>query len=249
MRIFFIAFSVLFLFPIATHAADASTTDSTSSLQAPAAGFATAPLWISKASPIDGDALKLFAVVNNASSATVSDTVSFLVDGTAVGSAKVSLDAGAAQIVSTAWTAVAGTHSLTATFFGTAAGPFSIMVAEAPPKPVVLQYLDTAMNTGSSALSGALAAVDSARQSGADYFAKQIGLGTTSPAQQGQVLGAATENLAKAGAAAVTAATSHGSLFDRLAYFFFQNPIIFYPALIILVFVVLWILSCVFSRK
>jgi len=213
------------------------------------AGFATTPIWISKANPIDGDVLKLFAVVNNSTATIISDTVSFLVDGVAVGSVKVSLDAGTAQIVSTAWTAVAGTHSITGTFLGTTAGPLSITVATAPPKPVVLQYLDTAMNAASPALSGALAAIDSARQSGADYFAEKLGLDATSPTPQGQVLGAATENLAKTGAADNGAVTSSSSWFNRLAYLFFNNPIIFYPLLLLFLIFALWLISRIFSRK
>ena len=191
-------------------------------------------------------------------------------DGSTVGSVKVSLAAGAAKITSVAWTAVAGTHSYNGDtqssrrckwsigicFLKTIAGPLSITVAEAPPQPLAVQYLNTAVNVGGSALSGTLAAIDSARQNGANYFATQLGLGTTSTspassntASQSQVLGAATENLANAGVAAATASTPNASLFNRLAYFCFANPIIFYPLLIIIVLLVLWILSRVFSRK
>ena len=159
------------------------------------------------------------------------------------------------------WTAVAGTHSITATLNNTVdangqslllsntiAGPLSITVAEAPPQPLAVQYLNTAVNAGGSALSGALAAVDSARQSGADYFATQLGIGTTSPPQQGQVLGA-NRKPCKRGCGCRNCGDTHASLFNRLAYLCFANPIIFYPLLIIIVFLVLWLLSRIFSRK
>ncbi len=228
------------------------------------AGFATTPLWISSASPVNGDALKLFAVVTDTSTTTVSGAVSFLVDGTVVGSVvDVSLTAGTAQIVSTAWTAVVGTHVITVTFdhpedangqsvslFKAVVGPLSVTVAEAPPAPLAVQYLNTAMNVGGSVLSGTLAVVDSARQSGADYFAKQLGVGATSTARpQAQVLGTTTEKLANAGVAAITAATPPSSLFDRLGYLFFENPLIFYPLLLLFLFVTLWLIPSTFSRR
>lgn len=228
------------------------------------AGFATTPLWISSTSPIDGNALKLFAVVSDTSTTTVSGTVSFLIDGTVVGSAvDVSLAAGAAQIVSTAWTAVAGTHVITATFdhpadtngqsvslSKTIVGPLSVIVAEAPPAPLVVQYINTAMNVGGAVLSGTLAVVDSTRQSGADYFAKQLGVGVTGTAgPQAQVLGTTTENLANAGAAVAVTTAPNTSLFDRLSYLFFENPLIFYPLILLSLFIALWLMPSIFSRR
>ena len=262
--IFGLAAFCIVLFPSITLAQDASSTPNTLP-----AGFATAPLWISSASSTSGDALNIFTVVNNTSATIINGSVSFLVDGTSVGSSKLSLSAGAANVFSVPWTAVAGTHSVTATLNNTVdangqslllsntiAGPLSITVSEAPPQPLAVQYLNTAVNVGGSALSGTLAAIDSARQGGANYFATQLGLGTTSAppassnaASQSQVLGAATENLANAGVAAATASTPNASLFNRLAYFCFANPIIFYPLLIIIVLLVLWLVSRIFSRK
>ncbi len=247
-------------FPSATFSQDAS-----SESNILPAGFAAAPIWISSASSTGGDSLKIFAIVNNTSTTTVNGTVSFLVDGTSVGSVDISLAAGAANIFSVPWTAVAGTHSITATLDNpvdanglpvslseTVAGPISITVAEAPPAPLAVQYFNAAMNDANSvagpALSGALAAVDSARQDGANYFATQLGLGTASASPQGQVLGAETENIASA---TPTAQSTNGfmSLLDRLGYYIFENPILFYPLFIILIFIALWILSSVFSRK
>lgn len=238
---------IIALFPFPVFAADALTTP-----EALSAGFATTPIWVSNRLPADGDALKLFAVVNNASATTVSGSIYFLVDGTAVGSEKVSLGAGTAHIVATAWTAVAGSHNISATFLESVAGPISITVADAPPKPLVLQYLDTATNAvgavAGPALSGAFAAVDGARQSGADYLARQRDLRATNTGTQGQVFGTSTDSLAKSGAAAVTSSTSPDSWFTRLEYLFFNNSLIFYPLLILILIFALWLISRIFSR-
>lgn len=254
---FCLAISCTVLFPFVTLATVTSSTP-----EMLPAGFATAPLWISNASPVDGDALKLFAVVNNSTATTVSDSASFLVDGMVVGSVKVSLDAGTAQILSTAWTAVVGIHNITTTFdqpidasgqsvslSGTMAGPLSITVSPAPPKPVVLQYLDTAMNAAGPALSGTLQSIENARQSGADYFATQLGLGIASAVPQGKVLGATAENLVSVTSTTAQTTNDFGTLVNRFGYFVFDNPMLFYPIILLLLFLALWLMFRIFSRK
>ena len=241
---YILAFTVFcsVLFSFSAIAADASAA-------ALPAGFAAAPIWISSASPVDGNTLKLFAVVNNASSAVVDGTVSFLVDETIVGSVKVSLAVGTAQVLSVPWTASAGAHSITATFLGTTAGPISIIVAKAPPKPVILQYLDTATNAVTSvaapALSGTLAAIENMRKSGADYFAEQSA--PVAPQPRGKVLGTTTEKIASTTPVAA-AATGVAPFFNRLGYSIFNNPMLFYPAFLLFFFFMLWIILRIFSR-
>lgn len=156
-------------------------------------GFATAPIWISTAIPVAGETLRLFTAVNDISSTTISGTILFLVDGTTVGSTQVLLAPGAAQILSAAWVAVVGEHVILATFdrpvnasgqsvllSHTIAGPLSIVVAEAPPVPLTVQYLSTILNLGAGVFSGTVQNVENGRQVGANYFARRLGLVTTS---------------------------------------------------------------------
>jgi len=234
-HLFIIVFLSILIAPCAVFAAEASTTPPI----APA-GFATTPIWISKANPVEGDVLKIFAVVSNGTATTMSDSVSFIVNGTVVGSVKASLDAGTSQIVSTPWTAVVGTHTITGTFLGTTAGPLSITIAPAPPKPAVLQYLDTAVGAATPLLSGALQAIEDLRKSGADYFDNQLNTPISDVREPGTILGTSTEKLAS---------TINPSLFNRFGAFIFQNPMIFYPVFILLFFFLWWIVLKIFSRN
>ena len=238
-RIFVSAFLFIILFPLAALAADASTTP---------AGFAATPVWLSSVSPVAGDALKLFTVVKNSGETAVSGTVIFLLDGESIGSAKASLAIGTAQIVSTDWRAVEGVHNITATFLETTAGPFVITVATAPPKPVALQYLDTAMaavgDVALPTLSEVKKYAEGIRQGGEDYFAKQ--LAASEP--QGQVLGAETENIASGTPLSIQSKNGLWSLFNQWGYKIFKDPMYFYPFIIIFGFFILWIFLRLFSR-
>ena len=244
----FIIFCAI-LFPFVTFAADAT------SVALPV-GFATAPLWVSSASPVDGDALKIFAVVNNSSSFTVNGSVSFLVDGVVVGSAvKVSLANGAAQLVSADWKSTVGEHLLTATLesseqagqvLGTA-GPISITVTPAPPAPAVVQYLTAAVDLSGGALNTAIQTLEDIRHKGADYFASQSSATSPSATPVGTVLGTTTESVASGTTPAASTAAG-ASLFNRLGSLIFENPMFFYPLILLVCFFVLWIILKLFSR-
>jgi hypothetical protein len=241
MHRYFCIILMLVLCPAFVFAQEASSTPAS-------AGFATAPIWLSSAAPVEGDALKIFAVVNNASGAAIVGDVSFLVDGVVVGSvAKVSLAKGAAQLVSTGWKATKDTHALTASFDAPSgsntAGPVQVSVAPAPPAPAVVQALTAAVGLSGDAISGVRQAVEDFRQSGINYFA---GRAATTP-DDGSVLGTSNVRLSTdAEPAAYTAAGS--SLFNRLGSLLFENPMYFYPALLLFCFFILWAFMRIFSR-
>ena len=249
MHTFFIALSALLLFPFVTFATDAT------SVALPV-GFATAPLWVSSASPVAGDSLKIFAVVNNSSSVTVNGSVSFLVDGVVVGSAvKVSLANGVAQLVSADWKSTVGEHSLTAILessdqagqvLGTA-GPISITVAPAPPAPAVVQYLTAAVDLSGGALNTAIQTLEDMRQKGSNYFAIQSSATSPNATPTGTILGTTTENVASGTTPAASTAAGV-SLFNRLGSIIFENPMFFYPFILLVCFFVLWIILKLFSR-
>lgn len=261
-RIFSLTILGIVLFPFSTFAADASTTP-----DALTAGFASTPIWISSTNPIDGDSLKLFTVVKNSAATAISGVVSFAVDGTDVGTVNISLAIGSAQVLSVPWRAVVGTHSITAVFNqpvdankqsvslrDTVAGPLTITVGAAPPKALALQYLDTATSLVVPAFSGIVGAVENIRKSGADYFAEPTppesgttntpSVATSSP-PGGRVLGAATENLSNM--AAVAAPQS--SFLKRIGFFIFDNPLLFYPLFLLVLFLAFGLILHIFSRN
>lgn len=256
-RIFSLTILGIVLFPFSTFASDASTTP-----DALTAGFASTPIWISSTNPIDGDALKLFTVVKNSATTAVSGVVSFAVDGTDVGTAKISLAVGSAQILSVPWKAVVGTHSITAVFNqpidankqpvslkDTVAGPLTIVVGAALPKALMLQYLDTATGLVAPALSGIVGTVENIRKSGADYFAEETATSSlpiaASTSSQSRVLGTTTENLANM--AAVT--TPQSSFLKRIGFYIFDNPLLFYPLFLLILFLVFGLMLRLFSRN
>jgi hypothetical protein len=243
-------FTVLFaaLFPFAVFAETTFT-----------AGFAAMPVWVSSANPTDGDTLKLFAVVNNTSSSAISGAVSFSVDGSVVGSADVSLAISDAKILSVPWTAISGAHTISAVFNNptdksgnsvpiaqTIAGPLAITVAAAPPKPVVLQYLDKAVAAAGSVALPALSEIatyaEGVRQNGENYFAAQL-----NPELRGKVLSAETNNVASGTPISIQSKNGLWTLFSRLGEAIFKDPIYFYPFILIFGFLVLWIFLRLFS--
>ena len=79
-----------------------------------AAGFATQSIFLSQSPVTEGDTVRVHATVSNDATSTFSGTV-VLQDGTeTIGSVAVTLAAGTAQTVSTSWSPLAGSHTLTA---------------------------------------------------------------------------------------------------------------------------------------
>lgn len=106
---------------------------------AASAGFPSASLWLSNDAPQAGEEVRVFSVLYNGETAATSGTLQFLVDGEPLDTLSVSLDPGTSRILSTRWSAEAGSHTFSATFNGSAAGtqtsaPLSVSVAT-PPSP------------------------------------------------------------------------------------------------------------------
>ncbi len=138
-------------------------------------GFPESPLWLSKSSLIDGDAVQISTPVYNAGTAKISGDAVFTVDESEIGTAHFELVAGESKIVSAAWKATEGTHTLKArmenasdvnlkqavSLDGNVTGEISVEVAPAPPQPAIVQAISTATGAISNATAAALPVVAS----------------------------------------------------------------------------------------
>lgn len=249
-------------------AEDASTTASTTpQLQA---GFAPA-LWLSVTDLTDGDSVKVYTVVYDASTRSIEGDVIFMVDGSAIGTTHFSLAAGASGIESVAWKARAGTHAFTASVENAIekgskepasienlkAGPVSVTVEDAPPPSravaaataaahSVSRAVEAATPVVSSVVTAATNMTESVRTAGADYLAGKMhdGAGTSS----GQVLGAETyrgeDGPADAGTGSTIAHRAYAAL-----YTVFASPALFYFIAIVLLLAFFWFIARRFSSR
>ena len=126
------------------------------------AGFPPGSLWLSATNATSGNTLTIYTVVYNSSASLVSGDVVFSMDGATLGTKHFDADPGTTQIVSEAWTAVAGTHSFSAQIqnsssgglSNTTTGSVSVRVAAPPPPPaVVTNTIETASAAQSIAAS------------------------------------------------------------------------------------------------
>ena len=78
------------------------------------AGFAKQSIFLSEASVTEGDTVRIHATVSNDATAQFAGSVVVKDGADTLGSAPVTLSAGAAQAISLSWTPTAGTHTLTA---------------------------------------------------------------------------------------------------------------------------------------
>src|SRR3989344_4394587 len=78
------------------------------------AGFAPTSIFASQTNIVAGDTISLFSVLYNSSGNALTVDVVFTIDGAAVGTKRISLDAGATQTPSISWTATAGSHAASA---------------------------------------------------------------------------------------------------------------------------------------
>jgi hypothetical protein len=78
------------------------------------AGFAKQSIFLSEQSVTEGDTVRVHATVSNDATATFTGSVVVKDGADTLGTAPVTLAAGAAQAISLSWTPTAGTHTLTA---------------------------------------------------------------------------------------------------------------------------------------
>lgn len=127
----YIALSALFLFFPSAYAEEVN------------AGFPSQPLWVSKTNATSGETISLFTAVYNGDNKELLGTVAFTVDGERVGEKDIAVASGGSELVSVAWRAITGEHSITAIIEGTSisiaqkeTAAIIITVAEAPPTPL-----------------------------------------------------------------------------------------------------------------
>lgn len=135
------------------------------------AGFPEGALWLSKARPVAGDEVQVYVPLFNSGDTTLTGTLVFLVDETAIASKQISLGAGEAKIESTTWQTKVGTYSLSAKIENSEGGgaalqiakkvtsPITVSVAKPPEPSVIAQSISSAANIASQAVSAAAPSV------------------------------------------------------------------------------------------
>ncbi|MDP3965273.1 MAG: hypothetical protein Q8Q13_00545 [bacterium] len=139
----------------------------------PSAGFAPS-IWMSRAQVVAGESVNIFTVLYNSSDNSLSGDVVFAVDGASIGTKNFTLGAGETQIVSAAWVAKSGNHTVSARIENAAGagvnaslvnqttGTISISVESPPPPSPTAQVLNTvtsAIQTGVASTAPAIAGV------------------------------------------------------------------------------------------
>jgi hypothetical protein len=120
------------------------------------AGFAKQSIFLSKSSVTEGDTVRIHATVSNDGTAPFTGSVVVKDGSSKLGSAAVTLAAGAAQAISVSWTPTAGTHTIVAALEGSDGSVVEQESADftiaARPKPVVVApVFPVATDSGQSA--------------------------------------------------------------------------------------------------
>ena len=235
------------------------------------AGFAPGPLWLSAGEITAGDSVQIYTVVYDSSTQAIEGAVTFLVDGTPIGSAPFELDPGRTSIESMLWKATEGTHSIEArvdtvidqdskqaqTLTRATTGTISVVVS--PPKvtapaaePIILASTSSSIAAvvtslaSSSPLVGSVtssvgAFTESIRASGEAFLLSKTNVERSPSGAEGVVLGASTET---GEASEGKAQATEPSIIERAAKALlplFAYPAIFYPILF-LILIVLFVL-------
>jgi hypothetical protein len=139
-------------------------------------GFPSHSIWLSKTELTAGDSVTIFAPLYNAGSGKVEGDAVFLVDDAPIGSIHISLGAGETKIASLAWSAVQGTHAISAeidnaldsdskasvSLSGLKTEKISVTVAVPPPPPPVIEAAGAAFDAIKSGIAAVAPAVSSA---------------------------------------------------------------------------------------
>ncbi len=232
------------------------------------AGFAPGALWLSQSAPVAGSSVRLYAVTYNAGTQAIEGSVTFTVDGESVGSSPFSLEPGESEIESVSWIPTEGIHTIAAdirsvidkkskeaaTVSNTAASAVSVSVAPEPPKPPVVEAIDSAQTIAASStpvVSGVIAATtgatESIRKAGEDYLATLAGekapvASTTESKKTGSVLGAATE-IPEEEVASPTPPTGYMQSIAKALLPIFRYPALFYPVFLFILLFILWLVA------
>lgn len=227
------------------------------------AGFAPHSIWISKQSATAGDSVRIFTVVYNSATSSLSGTVHFYVDDTDVGTSNVTLNAGETKVQSLAWLAVAGTHTLQADFenpslplSNATTEPVSITIASSLPPPAYVQAMQSAAQTASvivasttpivqQILSTTINTTEAMRQAGENYLSSAYASDTaavtssaTKKAPTGSVLGTSTTALK-----AASVFTSSKLAAEQAGKKIFGSAALFYPIAALVFFLLMYLLT------
>ncbi len=214
---------------------------------------------VSIESPAAGTTVKLYTVIYDGGNTAIEGSVSFLIDGTVVGSTPFSLEPGGSAIESVSWQAVEGAHTVSAKITSivdkktktalalerTDTATLPVTVGPEAPKPVAIEALNTAQVTVASsspfvaeAVAQTAAFTEGIRTAGLSYLSSLAhASGTASTSRSGSVLGAETEVPDTASSTTSWTRTAAQSLMPLFAY-----PALFYPVAVGLLCLAFWIL-------
>lgn len=215
------------------------------------AGFPAASIWLSTTAPLSGQSVTVYAVVYNSTANKLDSTLTFNVDSKALSTMAVSLASGASQIYSTQWVAAEGTHAFSATLSGATVsdvvketGSVSITVAPPPPPSATQQAVAQTTNIVNTLASTSIPVVSKITQAlyNTAESLRQKGLDTVSAAsgEHGAVLGTSTQRSFPV--LGEQKKTGFIASVYAILIMIFASRIYFYPILLILILIVLWLL-------
>ena len=237
------------------------------------AGFAPGSLWLSKTEATSGDALKIYTVVYDSSVSPIEGDVVFNVDAKAIDTQHFKLAAGETQILSSGWTAAAGTHTFGASLKNISGvsdavsnaetNSVSVTVAEAAPSPltqysnVVTNIIASSSPTVQNIAQTIFNTTEDWRQAGSDYLSKALytdqtpatGARTPGTSSKPEVLGTSTSNI-------ISSSTVKNGMFGSLwrsilqgLLYVFNIKILFYILLLITLYILYKIVRAFFSER
>lgn len=235
-----------------------------------AAGFAPGALFLSETPVIQGDTVRIWAVVTNSATTTFDGTLVFKEGDTALGSVAVSLAAGGTQTVSTDWSPLAGNHTIIADLESDSGAiaqeETATFAVQPPPSPQASEgaAADSAVQSSQSiqdsigsvspqvesVVAPAFTFVDGVRQTAANAVGGQL-----STAQQKVAAG---QPVSSTNVGGMSVPSSTGGFFYILwmAYFYLLtilqfiivNAAVFYPVVALIFLYFLWVMFRRFRR-
>ncbi len=104
-----------------------------------AAGFAPQSIFLSRSPVVEGDTVRIYAIVTNPTSTTFAGTVILSENSDEIGAVAVSLNAGATQTASVLWKPLGGSHTITAKLKSNGGAVVETksetFIVESPPSP------------------------------------------------------------------------------------------------------------------
>lgn len=241
-------------------------------------GFPSGSIWLSKTILTQGDSVEIYTPVYDGTGDLISGNVVFLVDNTSIGSVQFNLADGDSQIANLSWSAIQGTHAITATIqnaidnstkepialSGEQTQEIDVSVAPAPPQPAIVQALNTvggvAQNTiiesepiviqAANAVHDETETLRTAAQSALENSLSGGSGAEVTATSTGKVLGAHTYRAPGTLAAVASAPSSFSALriLEEIALFIVSYQWVFYPLLILLVLLIIYLFAKWVSR-